>query len=171
MPEELGGAGLGVTEAAIMMHTVASCGGGQAAASSIHINLFGPHAIVVHGTPEQKKRWLTPLIKGQEKACFGVTEPDATFSPHDPTNAAAMHDDYHDSQYPQDQAHGLRQLFAHARVRMVPVVANPHMAFGGVMLERLCTAFAEQGAHVMVVDDEEDLCELITRARRAGPHR
>ncbi len=77
MPEELGGAGLGVTEAAIMMHTVASCGGGQAAASSIHINLFGPHAIVVHGTPEQKKRWLTPLIKGQEKACFGVTEPDA----------------------------------------------------------------------------------------------
>lgn len=63
-----------------------------------------------------------------------------------------MHDDYHDSQYPQDQAHGLRQLFAHARVRMVPVVANPHMAFGGVMLERLCTAFAEQGAQVMVVD-------------------
>ncbi len=77
MPEELGGAGLGVTEAAIMMHAVASSGGGQSAASSIHINLFGPHAIVVHGTTEQKKRWLTPLIKGQEKACFGVTEPDA----------------------------------------------------------------------------------------------
>jgi len=77
MPEELGGAGLGVTEAAIMMHTVASCGGGQAAASSIHINLFGPHSIVVHGTAEQKKRWLTPLIKGEQKACFGVTEPDA----------------------------------------------------------------------------------------------
>lgn len=77
MPEELGGAGLGVTEASIMMHAVASSGGGQAAASSIHINLFGPHAIVVHGTPEQKKRWLTPLIKGEQKACFGVTEPDA----------------------------------------------------------------------------------------------
>ena len=77
MPEELGGAGLGVTEAAIMMHAVANSGGGQSAASSIHINLFGPHAIVVHGTPEQKKRWLTPLIKGEQKACFGVTEPDA----------------------------------------------------------------------------------------------
>jgi acyl-CoA dehydrogenase len=77
MPESLGGAGLGVTEAAVMMHAVASCGGGQAAASSIHINLFGPHAIVVHGTDEQKQRWLTPLIKGEEKACFGVTEPDA----------------------------------------------------------------------------------------------
>lgn len=77
MPPELGGAGLGVTEASIMMHAVSSSGGAQAAASSIHINLFGPHAIVVHGTPEQKKQWLTPLIKGEEKACFGVTEPDA----------------------------------------------------------------------------------------------
>lgn len=77
MPEELGGAGLGVTEAAIMMHAATSSGGGYTAASAIHINLFGPHAIVVNGTPEQKTRWLTPLINGEEKACFGVTEPDA----------------------------------------------------------------------------------------------
>jgi acyl-CoA dehydrogenase len=77
MPEEYGGAGLGVTEAAIMMHTVASFGGGFTAASTLHINLFGPHAIVVHGTPEQKKRWLVPLIKGEEQTCFGVTEADA----------------------------------------------------------------------------------------------
>jgi acyl-CoA dehydrogenase len=77
MPEELGGAGLGVTEAAIMMHAVASSGGGYSAASTLHINLFGPHAVVVHGSPEQKKRWLVPLIKGEQKACFGVTEPDA----------------------------------------------------------------------------------------------
>ncbi|CAH1654883.1 MULTISPECIES: acyl-CoA dehydrogenase family protein [unclassified Chelatococcus] len=77
MPEELGGAGLGVTEAAIMMHAVTSSGGGYSAASAIHINLFGPHSIVVHGTPEQKHRWLVPLIKGEQKACFGVTEPDA----------------------------------------------------------------------------------------------
>jgi acyl-CoA dehydrogenase len=77
MPTELGGAGLGVTEAAVMMQAVSSSGGAQAAASSIHINLFGPHAIVVHGTAEQKARWLTPLIRGEQKACFGVTEPDA----------------------------------------------------------------------------------------------
>jgi acyl-CoA dehydrogenase len=77
MPEEVGGAGLGVTEAAIMMHAATSSGGGYSAASAIHINLFGPHAIVVHGTPEQKQRWLVPLIKGEQKACFGVTEPDA----------------------------------------------------------------------------------------------
>jgi acyl-CoA dehydrogenase len=77
MPTDFGGAGLGVLEAAVMMHTVASGGGAMAAVSSIHINLFGPHPIVVMGTPEQKKRWLTPLIEGREKACFGVTEPDA----------------------------------------------------------------------------------------------
>lgn len=77
MPEEVGGSALGVTEAAIMMHAVASSGGGQAAASALHINLFGPHSIVVHGSPEQKMRFLKPLVEGRQKACFGVTEPDA----------------------------------------------------------------------------------------------
>ncbi|MBE7636484.1 acyl-CoA dehydrogenase [Sneathiella sp. P13V-1] len=77
MPEQYGGAGLGVTEAAIMMHTVANSSGGMSAASAIHINIFGPHPIVVFGTDEQKERWLTPLIKGEIKSCFGVTEPNA----------------------------------------------------------------------------------------------
>jgi acyl-CoA dehydrogenase len=76
MPEEVGGAGLGVTEAAIMMQAATSSGGGYSAASAIHINMFGPHAIVVHGTPDQKERWLRPLVTGEQKACFGVTEPD-----------------------------------------------------------------------------------------------
>jgi acyl-CoA dehydrogenase len=77
MPQEYGGAGLGMTEAAIMMQTVANSAGVFAACSTLHINIFGPHAIVVHGSPEQKARWLPPLIKGEVRACFGVTEPDA----------------------------------------------------------------------------------------------
>jgi acyl-CoA dehydrogenase len=77
MPPEYGGAGLGITEAAIMMQTVGSSAGTFAASSAIHINIFGPHAIVVHGSQEQKARMLPPLIQGQERACFGVTEPDA----------------------------------------------------------------------------------------------
>jgi acyl-CoA dehydrogenase len=77
MPTELGGAGLGVVEAAIMMHQIGKGGGGYAAASAVHLNIFGPHAIVVHGTDEQKRRMLVPLISGREKACFGVTEPNA----------------------------------------------------------------------------------------------
>ena len=77
MPLEYGGAGLGVTEAAIMMNEVASHGGGMAAASTVHINLFGPHPIVVVGTHEQRKRWLPRLIEGEDQVAFGFTEPDA----------------------------------------------------------------------------------------------
>ncbi|WP_309645567.1 acyl-CoA dehydrogenase family protein [Phenylobacterium sp.] len=77
MPEAYGGSGLGVTEAAVMMHEVASHGGGMTATSAVHINLFGPHPIVVHGASEQKARWLPRLVAGQDQCCFGVTEPDA----------------------------------------------------------------------------------------------
>ena len=77
MPEEYGGAGLGVKEAAIMMHTIAQSPGAQSAASAVHINIFGPHPIVVMGTEEQKQRHLPPLIRGEQITCFGVTEPDA----------------------------------------------------------------------------------------------
>jgi acyl-CoA dehydrogenase len=77
MPEQYGGSSLGVTEAAIMMHEVASHGGGMAAASTVHINLFGPHPIVVKGTTEQKARWVPQLVSGKDQCCFGFTEPDA----------------------------------------------------------------------------------------------
>ena len=77
MPVEFGGAGLGVTEAAIMMHEVASHGGGMTAASSVHINLFGPHPILLYGTAAQKQRWTPRLIAGQDQVAFGFTEPDA----------------------------------------------------------------------------------------------
>jgi acyl-CoA dehydrogenase len=77
MPEEYGGAGLGITEAAIMMQAVAESGACMSGASAIHINIFGLHPVVVHGTAEQKRRMLPPLIAGRDKACFGVTEPNA----------------------------------------------------------------------------------------------
>jgi acyl-CoA dehydrogenase len=78
MPEAYGGAGLGIKEAALVMHTVASqSGGGMAACSSIHMNMFGPHPMLVHGTAQQKERWIPRLVAGQDQVCFGVTEPDA----------------------------------------------------------------------------------------------
>jgi len=77
MPVEYGGAGLGVTEAVVMLHEVASHGGGMAAASSVHINVFGPHPIVVLGTDAQKRRWLPRLVRGEDQCAFGFTEPDA----------------------------------------------------------------------------------------------
>lgn len=77
MPEEYGGSGLGITEAAIVMHAIARSAGAMSAASSVHINIFGPHPIVVFGTHEQKQRWLPDVIAGRTTVCFGVTEPDA----------------------------------------------------------------------------------------------
>ncbi len=77
MPEAYGGAGLGISEAAVLMMTVTDSAGAMAAASTIHLNIFGPHAIVVSGTEAQKQAFLPPLIKGEQKCCFAVTEPDA----------------------------------------------------------------------------------------------
>ena len=77
MPQEYGGAGLGVTEAAVMMQTVAESGAGLSGASALHMNIFGLNPVVVFGNEEQKKRMLPPLIAGEDKACFAVTEPDA----------------------------------------------------------------------------------------------
>ena len=77
MPEQYGGAGLGITEAAVMMQAVAESGAAMSGASAIHINIFGLNPVVVYGTEEQKRRMLPPLIEGRDKAAFGVTEPNA----------------------------------------------------------------------------------------------
>ena len=75
IPQEYGGAGLGVTEAALMMQTIAESGAGLSGASALHMNIFGLNPVVVFGSDEQKKRMLPPLIAGKDKACFAVTEP------------------------------------------------------------------------------------------------
>jgi len=77
MPQEYGGAGLGITEAALMMQTISASGAGMSGASAVHMNIFGLHPVVVFGNEQQKSRWLPPLIAGKDKACFGVTEPNA----------------------------------------------------------------------------------------------
>jgi acyl-CoA dehydrogenase len=77
MPEAVGGAGLGITEAAIMMQAVAESGGGMTAASSIHLPVFGMQPVVLFGTEEQQQRMIPPILAGEDVMCFAVTEPDA----------------------------------------------------------------------------------------------
>jgi acyl-CoA dehydrogenase len=77
LPTAYGGAGLGITEAAVMMRAIAQSGAGMSGASAIHMNIFGLEPVVVFGTEAQKARMLPPLICGETKACFAVTEPDA----------------------------------------------------------------------------------------------
>ncbi len=75
MPEALGGAGLGIAEAAIMMRAIAESGAGMTGASAVHMNIFGLNPVVVFGSAAQQARMLPPLIAGRERACFAVTEP------------------------------------------------------------------------------------------------
>jgi acyl-CoA dehydrogenase len=75
MPAQHGGAGLGITEAVLVVQAIAQSGAGLSGASAVHMNIFGLHPVVVFGTAEQQARWLPPVIRGEHKACFGVTEP------------------------------------------------------------------------------------------------
>ena len=75
MPESVGGANLGITEAALMMQAVAESGGGMTAASSIHGPVFSLEPIDHFGTDEQKQRMIPPILSGEQKMCFAVTEP------------------------------------------------------------------------------------------------
>ncbi len=77
MPTELGGAGLGLTEAAIVMQAVAQSGAGFSGASALHLNIFGPMPIAKFGSEAQKRLHIPRLIAGEDKMCIGITEPDA----------------------------------------------------------------------------------------------
>ena len=77
IPQDYGGSGLGITEAAVMMQAAAQSGAGMSGASALHMNIFGLNPVVVFGSDAQKRRMLPPLIAGHDKACFAVTEPDA----------------------------------------------------------------------------------------------
>ena len=75
MPTEYGGSGLGITEAAVMMQAIAESGAGMSGASAIHLPVFGLQPVVLFGTKEQKERMLPPVVSGEHKVCFAVTEP------------------------------------------------------------------------------------------------
>jgi acyl-CoA dehydrogenase len=75
IPEEYGGSGLGITDAAIIMRTISESGAGMSGASSIHMNIFGLNPVVVFGNDEQRRRMLPPMAEGKQKSCFAVTEP------------------------------------------------------------------------------------------------
>lgn len=95
VPEAYGGSGLGITEAAIMMRTIAESGAGMSGASAVHINVFGLNPVVVFGTEEQRKRMLPPMVEGREKACFAVTEPNTGLNTTQlKTRAVAKNDRY-----------------------------------------------------------------------------
>ncbi|MCG3754501.1 acyl-CoA dehydrogenase family protein [Amycolatopsis sp. Poz14] len=77
IPEEYGGIGLGLEEAAVMMGEISASGAGMAGGSAIHFYVFPPAPIVKYGSEEMKREYLPQLAAGELLMAFGVTEPDA----------------------------------------------------------------------------------------------
>ena len=75
MPEEYGGSGLGITEAAIMLQAISESGAANGGVSSVALGIFGLNPVVLYGTDSQKQRCLPPIIRREDRACFAVTEP------------------------------------------------------------------------------------------------
>ena len=95
IPPEYGGSGLGISEAAVMLQTIAESGACMQGASSLHLNIFGLNSVVKHGTEEQKRRMLPPLIAGKQRACFVVTEPNVGLNTTQLKTRAERHGDHY----------------------------------------------------------------------------
>jgi acyl-CoA dehydrogenase len=77
VPEEYGGAGLGITEASIVLHAVGESGAGLSGASAIHFYVFPITPVIRHGSDEMKRQVLPAVANGELLCAFGVTEPNA----------------------------------------------------------------------------------------------
>jgi acyl-CoA dehydrogenase len=95
MPEAYGGAGLGISEAAVMAQAIAESGAAMSGTSAIHMNIFGLNPVVIYGTEAQKQRMLPPIVQGTDKTCFGVTEPNAGLNTTEITTRADLHGDHY----------------------------------------------------------------------------
>jgi alkylation response protein AidB-like acyl-CoA dehydrogenase len=77
VPEAYGGSGLGVTEAALILHEICAAGAGTSGASPIHFYMFPPMPVIKHGSEALKRRVLPRVATGEIVMSFGVTEPNA----------------------------------------------------------------------------------------------
>ncbi|KAI1268492.1 putative acyl-CoA dehydrogenase [Xylariaceae sp. FL1019] len=80
LPESLGGSGLGISEATMMMQAITESGAGMAGAQAIHANVYATQPLAKFGRKEQLENTIpvckTPnIISGKWRSCFGVTEP------------------------------------------------------------------------------------------------
>ncbi len=75
MPEQYGGAGKGIQEAAILLEEVAASGAAMNGATPLHLSIFGMHPVVKHGSESLRSADLPKVARGEMHVAFGVTEP------------------------------------------------------------------------------------------------
>lgn len=77
IPEQYGGGGRGIAEAAIVLREVAASGAAMNGCSALHLTIFGLNPVVKFGTDRLKEHFLPRACAGDLHVAFGVTEPDA----------------------------------------------------------------------------------------------
>ncbi len=77
IPEEHGGGGRGITEAAIVLREIAASGAAMNGCSAVHLTVFGLHPVVRFGNERLQREFLPRAARGELHVAFGVTEPDA----------------------------------------------------------------------------------------------
>ncbi|ROT36467.1 acyl-CoA dehydrogenase fadE12 [Sodiomyces alkalinus F11] len=77
LPESLGGAGLGISEATMMMQAITESGAGMAGAQSVHANVYATQPLAAFASQPQLETAIPNVVSGKWRVCFGVTEPDA----------------------------------------------------------------------------------------------
>src|SRR3954470_14213544 len=75
IPEELGGAGLGALDGALIGEEL--CWGCSGIGTSIIANILGALPVLLAGTDEQQREWLPPLLEEPILCSFALTEPEA----------------------------------------------------------------------------------------------
>lgn len=76
MPRDWGGGGLALRDFALVSEVL-----GRSVIGHYVFNVQAPDAgnmelLLHHGSPEQRERWLRPLVAGEIRSCFGMTEPE-----------------------------------------------------------------------------------------------
>ena len=95
MPEQYGGAGRGIQEAAIVLEEVAASGAAMNGATAIHLSIFGMHPVVKHGSEAMRQKYLPDVAAGKLHVAFGVTEPNAGSDTTSIETFARKHDDHY----------------------------------------------------------------------------
>ena len=73
IPEAYGGAGRGITEASMVLETVAASGAAMNGATPLHLSIFGMEPVVKFGSEEMKQKYLPDVASGKLHVAFGVT--------------------------------------------------------------------------------------------------
>ena len=95
IPEQYGGSGKGIQEAAVVLEEVAASGAAMNGATPLHLSIFGMHPVVKHGSEAMKQKYLPSVADGSLQVAFGVTEPNAGSDTTSIETAARLNGDHY----------------------------------------------------------------------------